>query len=190
MPIGCSTVQRPQGGAVPFGDGWIAAVSSGAPTGACPAADAGPPKRIDVLSIGPDGSAQLMASRDVGVVENLAVAPHPDGAYVVWLERTAQGLMPKMRAVRVAAAQGIVAGPHDIVPIKASSSPVTTAMGRNLVVAWQSPTGEIVVERLDESFTSASSGALALGTFSGPTSVAASPDGTSVLEGWTNQDAP
>lgn len=188
VSLGCSTGQPASGDAIAFGDGWIAAVSSGsAMAPGCAPEIPGSPTRIDVLFIGPDASISLIASIATPIVIRTAVAPHPLGAYITWLQ-SAPG-EAAMRAARVEMAKGLVAGPVDVdLPDELPGSMVAAAVGRRLAVARsrskQGAPYSLVVSVLDEDLSFKAAAVRDLPPWWGPTSAIGSPDGYGLLVGW------
>ncbi len=190
VPLGCAAPQPTSAAAVPFGDGWLVAASTGAPLGACPSVAAGDPTRIDVLAIGLDGSAQPIASIPTDIVVSVAAAPHPDGAYVVWLGVSSTGAAD-YHAARIGAAEAPVAGPIAVTPSDMSGGAFAVAtLGRDLVFGRVGASGELLLSRFDESLSLRSTTSFQAGAFSGPTAILASPDEDAILVAWTATEQP
>ena len=184
--LGCATGQPATAAGVAFGDGWLVAVSSGSPAPpGCAGPKPGSPTRIDVLRVAPDASLAYVAGIETDTVLEIQVAPHPDGAYVVWQPVDALGAST-VRAVRVLAATGGLVGPVEIAPAsELTSGFAAAAVGRLLAVARHRDPSGLVVAVYDESLAPMASTTHAQAPFLGPTSALGSPDGLGVLVAWT-----
>lgn len=186
--VGCAAF-APIADAVQFGDGWLVAVASGQnpPGGGCEN-DPGPPTRVDIVRVHPNGKSEFVIGVDAGApVMHVAAAPHPDGLYVVY--RVASGgVVAPIRWMRVAALSAGIIGPGDLSgPADFPLEFDATSLGDRLVVAWgNDPAGnpaDLVVTLLDPF------GALLAQhawepEFFGPVSVLGAPLGNSLLVAW------
>jgi hypothetical protein len=188
VPIGCASVQPARAAAVAWGEGWLVAVSSGAPFGNCPQPMPGLPEHIDLLLMGSSAWTPL-ASIMTGTVVDVAVAPHPAGAYVVWSDHDgAAGT--QLHAARFSAAPPTLEAQADLTPADGSgASFVVAAMGSRLAVARRGSAGDLVVSIYDESLALLASTSFTPGVFTGPTSLLGAPSGDGVIVAWTSQDA-
>ncbi|MCK6535454.1 MAG: hypothetical protein L6Q84_20975 [Polyangiaceae bacterium] len=187
--LGCAGF-APIGDAVVFAGGWLVAVAVGsnAPPLGCGDSDPGPPIRIDFLQVGPDGSVKPVEDLVVGApVMHIAMAPHPEGAYVVYRVASGGEVAP-IRWLRLIASTGDFVGPQDVsgpgdFPLEFDA----TALGDRLLVAWgNDPAGNPpdLTLSLFHPF-GASLGTLAFEPgFFGPLSVIGAPSGNSAVVAW------
>jgi hypothetical protein len=144
--------------------------------------------RIDFLRVGPDGSVTPVEDLVVGApLMHIAMAPHPEGAYVVYRVASGGEVAP-IRWLRLIASTGDFVGPQDVsgpgdFPLEFDA----TALGDRLLVAWgNDPAGNPpdLTLSLFHPF-GATLGTLAFEPgFFGPLSVIGAPSGGSAVVAW------
>jgi hypothetical protein len=198
--LGCATSPI-VGAAVPYGAGWLVALSNAAgasKTLGCGDSMPGPPTRIDIVLVGGDGKISFFLGVDAGApVSAISMAPHPSGAFVVWRADTGGAAVP-LRWMRVDVPGAGLVGPGDVAaPALAPAGGFATAtLGTNLVVAWGSDPAndppDIVLSVLDEGGSLLAEGGIK-DRFVPPLSLVAAPEGHSVVVAWhepTSVDGP
>lgn len=187
--LGCAGF-APIGDAVPFAGGWLVAVAVGmkAPPLGCGDSDPGPPLRIDFLRVWPDGSVKPVEHLVVGApLMHISMAPHPDGAYVVYRAASGGEVAP-IRWLRLIASTGDFVGPQDV--SGPSDFPLefdATALGDRLLVAWGNDPADNPPDLTLSVFHpfGATLGTLAFEPgFFGPLSVIGAPSGNSGVVAW------
>jgi hypothetical protein len=181
--------------AVAHADGWVVAASS-APSAPAPDCQTVLPSaaaatRIDLLRVTATDAGldcELLTSTEAGApLAELALAPHPDGAWVAW--RVASGgVIPPIKWARLDVAQAGWAASGEIgLPGGAPVTFAVAALGRDLAVAWgddpadESP--ELVLDVIDE-HGSPHAHATVTPPYSPPLSLIGSPDGRSLVVGY------
>ncbi|MCC6898317.1 MAG: hypothetical protein IT377_05045 [Polyangiaceae bacterium] len=187
--LGCAGF-APIGDAVPFAGGWLVAVAVGqsVPPLGCGDADPGPPTRIDLVLVLPDGSAKALGDIIAGApLMQISMAPHPDGAYVVYRVASGGQVAP-IRWLRFIASTGDFVGPADVsgpgdFPLEFGA----TALGDRLLVAWgNDPAGnppDLTLTLIDPLGGVVTTHAWEPGFF-GPISVVGAPAGNSLVVAW------
>jgi hypothetical protein len=177
--------------AVPYEGGWLVALANEktAPPVGCSAAANGA-TRLDVLRVGADGSLDYVTGiEEATPIVRIAMAPHPQGTWIVW--RVASGgIVAPIRWARVNVPAASIVGPGDL--SNAGDFPLddfdATALGSRLLVAWGNDPAnnppDLTLSLLGEDGSFAASTFIEPGFF-GPLAVQSSPNGLSLVVGWT-----
>jgi len=112
--LACSSGENVSAGAVTSQDGWLLGVSNATNfmPASCPAM-AGPPTKLQLAFVDKNLGASLGDTiTTVEPIVRVRLAPHPEGAWVVWTELGNSGL--SLRLVRVDTNAKIVVGPIEL----------------------------------------------------------------------------
>jgi hypothetical protein len=193
MTLACASGQAPRAGAVAFQDGWLVAVSTGTPFGGCfdPSLP-GSPHRVELLAVGatPSEAPAVVTGIDVGeTVIDVQAAPHPDGIWVGW--KTVNGATGNgdLFVMRVDVKNGTVVGPVAVSAGENTSGFALAALGPWLAVVREPDPGTIALSVHDASLATLATASYAPGPLLGLGAALGSPNGGSVLVGWSAQDA-
>lgn len=141
LASGCATSPMVTG-AVPSGDGFLVAFSSGRPFGTCFNDDGipGPPTELQVAWM--DGNGTIKPGAVLPGIEPIfgaQIVARSDGAWLVWQhDGSTSEVSPPILAVRLDATGQLASDIFEVVPTGASSARPFAAdrLGDKLVVAW------------------------------------------------------
>ena len=107
-------------------------------------------------------------------------APHPDGAFLAWLEVEPDGQLA-LYAARVVMASATIVGPTLLTKLSGGAAFAIASVDRRLFLARQD-TSSVIVSALDESLQTAAE--TTVNESASPTAALPSPDGKSVIVAW------
>jgi hypothetical protein len=187
--LGCAGF-APIADAVTYKGDWLVALANGqnASKAGCGVSDPGPPTRLDVVRVQPNGSTSFVIGIDAGTpLMHISMAPHPLGAWVVY--RVASGgIVAPIRWLRVEPDTAGVVGPGDVTgpgdfPLEFDA----TNLGDRLVVAGGNDPAGNPPDLMLSMFDSFGAPAGSFGfepQFFGQVSVLGAPGGNSVILAW------